>query len=385
MERSALTNYFQEKFGNSDNVRFFFSPGRVNLIGEHIDYNGGLVFPCAINKGIYAAARKNNENRINLYSVNFPALSDSFDIDKLDFADKDGWQNYPKGVLQNIFQTTGEKSGLDIVFYGNLPDGTGLSSSACLEMLTAVISKELLNLQLSTLELVKLCQTVENNYIGVKCGIMDQFAVGFGKKNQAILLDCATLKYSYAPFISASYSLVITNSNKRRELADSKYNERRAECESALNKLKQFIDAENLCQISEDELHTYKKLLTDTEFKRALHAISENQRTILAAAALKKSDFNLFGQLMNNSHLSLKDHYQVTGRELDSLALNAQKLDFVLGSRMTGAGFGGCVISLIEKGRFAEFTEKLGQIYQQECGLTADFYRVEISDGAGEI
>lgn len=385
MERSELTNYFQEKFGNSDNVRFFFSPGRVNLIGEHIDYNGGLVFPCAINKGIYAAARKNSENRINLYSLNFPALSDSFDIDKLDFADKDGWQNYPKGVLQNIFQTTGEKSGLDIVFYGNLPDGTGLSSSACLEMLTAVIAKELLNLQLSTLELVKLCQTVENNYIGVKCGIMDQFAVGFGKKNQALLLDCASLGYSYAPFETQGYSLVITNSNKRRELADSKYNERRIECESALNKLKRFVAVENLCQVSEDELYTYKKLLTEVEFKRAMHVVTENQRTIQAAVALRNNDFPLLGQLMNSSHLSLKDNYQVTGKELDCLVINAQNMDFVLGSRMTGAGFGGCVISLICNGFFDEFSEKLGAIYQNECGLKADFYRVEISDGAGEI
>jgi len=385
MERNALANCFKKKFGNIDNVRFFFSPGRVNLIGEHIDYNGGLVFPCAINMGIYAAARPNNSNHITMYSLNFPALFGIFDIDSLDFADKDGWQNYPKGVLQSIFKATDVKSGLDIVFYGNLPDGTGLSSSACLEMLTAVIANDLLDLQLSNLELVKLCQIVENNYIGVKCGIMDQFAVGFGKKNQAILLDCATLNYSYAPFVSADYSLVITNSNKRRELADSKYNERRAECESALKKLNQVVKAENLCQISLEELNQYKNLLSETEFKRAKHVISENKRTIEAAEALKASNLELFGQLMNSSHLSLKDDYLVTGKELDSLALNAQKMEFVLGSRMTGAGFGGCVISLIKKERFTEFRDKLGKIYQQECGLTADFYLVEISDGTGEI
>jgi len=214
---------------------------------------------------------------------------------------------------------------------------------------------------------------------------MDQFAIGFGKKNHAILLNCDSLDYSYAPFVSTNYSLVITNSNKRRELADSKYNERRSECESALKKLNQFIQAENLCQISEKQLIEHKNLLTEIEFKRVLHAVTENARTTQAAEALKNNNFKLFGQLMNNSHLSLKNSYEVTGKELDSLTLNAQKMDFVLGSRMTGAGFGGCIISLIKKEHFSEFTDKLSKIYHEECGLNADFYLVDIHDGTSEI
>jgi galactokinase len=383
--RDFVLNYFREKTGISSGERLFFSPGRVNLIGEHIDYNGGLVFPCAIDKGIYAAAVKNSTGKLNLYSANFPAQQCGVNIKNLSFDKNHGWMNYPKGVVKNIFELTGKNSGFDIAFYGNLPDGAGLSSSACIEMLTAVIADNLLELNISMLDMVKLCQKTENEYIGVNCGIMDQFAIGFGKKNSAILLNCATLDYSYAPFNIDGHSLIIINSNKRRELADSKYNERRAECESALSKLNKFITAENLCSVKESDLETHKESLSKNEYHRALHVITENKRTIAAAEALKNNDLKLFGKLMNSSHLSLKDNYEVTGYELDTLALTAQKMDFVLGSRMTGAGFGGCVIALIEGNNFERFKNEVGEIYTKERGLTADFYQVKISHGAGEI
>ncbi len=383
--RDYVVNYFREKTGILSGEKLFFSPGRVNLIGEHIDYNGGLVFPCAIDKGIYAAAAVNDTGKINLYSTNFPLLKCSINNNYLEFDKNHGWMNYPKGVLSNLFNLTGIQSGLDIAFHGNLPDGAGLSSSACIEMLTAVIANTLLKLNIPMLDLVKLCQKTENEYIGVNCGIMDQFAIGFGKKNSAILLNCATLDYSYAPFEIDGHSLIIINSNKRRKLAESKYNERRTECESALSKLNKFITAENLCQINESDLELHKESLTKTEYLRALHVITENKRTIGAADALKNNNLKLFGELMNSSHLSLKNNYEVTGKELDTLALTAQGLDFVLGSRMTGAGFGGCVIALIEGDNFHRFKKEVGEIYTKECGLSADFYEVKISDGTAEI
>lgn len=383
--RDFVVNYFREKTGITSGEKIFFSPGRVNLIGEHIDYNGGLVFPCAIDKGIYAAAAVNNTGKINLYSANFPLIKCSIDNNYLEFDKNHGWMNYPKGVLKNIFDLTGKKSGFDIAFHGNLPDGAGLSSSACIEMLTAVIADTLLDLNVPMLDMVKLCQKTENDYIGVNCGIMDQFAIGFGRNNSAILLDCATLDYSYAPFNIEGHSLIIINSNKRRELADSKYNERRSECESALRKLNKHIHAENLCMISESDLELYKSSLTETEYKRALHVITENIRTISAAEALKNNRLDIFGKLMNNSHLSLKNNYEVTGKELDTLALTSQNMDYVLGSRMTGAGFGGCVIALIKGDNFDRFKNEAGNLYTKECGLTADFYQVKISNGTSEI
>lgn len=337
--RDEVIKYFRDKTGSSSGERLFFSPGRVNLIGEHIDYNGGLVFPCAINKGIYAAVKKNNSGMLNLFSANFPSIHCSIGPDQLDYDKTHEWINYPKGVLKAVFELTDVKSGFDIAYIGDLPNGAGLSSSASIELLTAVIADTFLGLNLSMIEMVQLCREVENKYIGVNCGIMDQFAVGFGKKDRAILLNCETLEYSYAPFYTDDYTLIITNSNKRRELADSKYNERRHECESALKKLNTRIDAENLCRVGEGDLELHKNLLTEDEYLRAFHVITENQRTIDAAEALKKGDLKLFGELMNRSHISLKDNYMVTGKELDTLALSAQKMDFVCGSRMTGAGF----------------------------------------------
>ena len=381
--RDLVLDFFRSRTGSSSGERFFFSPGRVNLIGEHIDYNGGLV--CAIDRGIYGCAKKNNTGKLNLFSANFPSIHCSIGPDELEFDKKHEWMNYPKGVLKAIFELTGEKSGFDIAYYGDMPNGAGLSSSASIELLTAVIADNFLDLKLPMHDMVQLCRDVENRYIGVNCGIMDQFAVGFGKKDKAILLDCETLDYSYIPFETGEWTLVITNSNKRRELADSKYNERRMECESALRKLNTHISAENLCRVSESELELNKNLLTSNEYLRALHVITENKRTIDAAEALKNGDLQLFGELMNRSHLSLKDNYMVTGKELDTLALNAQKMDYVCGSRMTGAGFGGAVISLVKNNSVEKFKSDLGKIYEQECGLAADFYTAAASDGAGEI
>jgi len=383
--KDLVLKYFRDNITSTSGERIFFSPGRVNLIGEHIDYNGGLVFPCAIDKGIYGCVKKNSTGKLNLFSANFPSTKCSIKLDELDYDEKHEWMNYPKGVLKSIFELTDQKSGFDIAYYGDIPNGAGLSSSASIELLTAVIANAFLGLNLSMLDMVKLSRDVENKYIGVNCGIMDQFAVGFGKKDKAILLNCESLEFTHVPFELNEWTLIITNSNKRRELADSKYNERRSECESALKMLNTQIDAENLCKVSESDLEKHKNFLTENEYRRALHVISENKRTIDAAEALKKGDIRLFGKLMNSSHLSLKDNYMVTGKELDSLALNAQKMNCVCGSRMTGAGFGGAVISLVENNSIDMFKTELGRVYKQECYISADFYTVKASDGAGEI
>jgi galactokinase len=390
MDIQRLISKFHEIFpvdGKGD-VRLFFSPGRINLIGEHTDYNGGHVFPSAITYGTYGVARRRDDQMIKLYSMNF---SDKgvieFSLNNLDYRKEHDWANYPKGMIRYIQDAYGAlPGGLDILINGNIPNGAGLSSSASLEMLIGVIVSEMFGLKMDRIELIKLGKKVENEFIGVNSGIMDQFAVGMGKADSGILLDCNTLKYEYAPLALDGYKIVIMNTNKRRELADSKYNERRSECEKALSRLKTVLDIQELGDLSEEEFEANKKLIADeTLIKRARHAVYENQRTLKALQALRKGEMKAFGKLMNDSHHSLRDDYEVTGKELDTLVEAAWKQDGALGARMTGAGFGGCAIAIIASDKVEEFIRKVGREYQEKIGYGADFYVASIGDGTKEI
>ena len=382
-----LYDKFKELFGYEAESKFF-SPGRVNLIGEHTDYNGGHVFPCAIHRGTYALVKKRDDKKFRMYSENFENLGIiEFLLDNLVNEKEHKWVNYPKGVVK-MFIEAGYKidSGFDVLFYGNIPNGSGLSSSASIEIVTSIILKDLYNLDIDMVEMVKLSQKAENQFIGVNSGIMDQFAVGMGKKDNAILLDCNTLKYSYAPVILKDEVLVIGNTNKKRGLADSKYNERRAECEEALKDLQKELDIQSLGELSVEEFNKSEKLIkNEINRKRAKHAVYENQRTIKAQKELMEGNLEEFGRLMNESHVSLRDDYEVTGIELDTMVEIAWNQEGVIGSRMTGAGFGGCTISIVKKDAVDKFIENVGKEYKEKVGLDADFYVVNISDGAKKL
>lgn len=382
-----LKKKFFEVFGENSEKEFF-SPGRVNLIGEHTDYNGGNVFPCAIDRGTYALIKTRNDNRFRMYSENFEKTGIiEFSLDKLENEKAHDWANYPKGVIK-MFIDAGYKidKGFDILFYGNIPNGAGLSSSASIEILTAVILKNIFGLNIDMIEMVKLGQKTENLFIGVNSGIMDQFAVGMGKKDHAVLLDCNTLKYEYVPVILKDEVIVISNTNKRRGLADSKYNERRGECETALKDLQEKLDIKALGELSIEEFEENKELIkNEVNRKRAKHAVYENQRTIKAQKELSTGNLEEFGKLMNQSHESLRDDYEVTGKELDTLVELAWKQDGVIGSRMTGAGFGGCTVSIVKKDKIDEFIKNVGKGYKEKIGYEADFYIVEVSEGPREL
>lgn len=379
-----LKEKFIEKFGIG-HTKKFFSPGRVNLIGEHTDYNGGNVFPCAIDKGTFALVKEREDNKFRMYSENFESLGViEFTLEKLENEKEHDWANYPKGVIK-MFLDAGYKidRGFDILFYGNIPNGAGLSSSASIEILTAVVLKELFNLGIDMIEMVKLGQKTENIFIGVNSGIMDQFAVGMGKKDNAILLDCNTLEYAYVPVILKDERIIISNTNKRRGLADSKYNERRGECETALSELQEKLSIKALGELTIEEFEANKELIKDeTRKKRAKHAVYENQRTLKAQKELSAGNLEEFGKLMNQSHISLRDDYEVTGRELDTLVEIAWEQEGVIGSRMTGAGFGGCTVSIVKKGKVDDFIKNVAEKYKERIGYDADFYVVEVSEGA---
>lgn len=366
----------------------FFAPGRVNLIGEHTDYNGGNVFPCALTFGTYALVRKRNDKKIRFYSENFESLGImEVNIDNIEYDKEHDWANYPKGVIW-AFENNGMKidSGFDILFYGNIPNGAGLSSSASIELAMGVVLKDLYNFDISMVDIVKRSKEAENQFIGVNCGIMDQFAIGMGKKDCAILLDTNTLKYQYANIQLNGASIVIANTNKRRGLADSKYNERRTECETALKDLQTKLDINSLCEINEEEFEKNRYLIKDEVCtRRAKHAIYENQRTLKAVKALENKDIELFGKLMNASHISLRDDYEVTGIELDTLVEIAWERPGVIGSRMTGAGFGGCTVSIVKDEYVNEFIENVGEKYKNKIGYEAVFYVAQIGDGARKI
>ena len=382
--KEIVLKKFQEVFGDTEGVKVFFAPGRVNLIGEHTDYNAGHVFPCALTIGTYGAARVRNDRKLCFYSMNFENLGViESSIDSLKPEKEAGWTNYPKGVMWAF----GERgfvipSGMDILLNGNIPNGSGLSSSASVEVLTGSILREFLEFEVSNQDLALIGQYSENRFNGVNCGIMDQFAIAMGKKDHAIFLDTADLSYTYAPVKLRGAKLVIACSNKKRGLGDSKYNERRSECETALAELQKVIDIAGLGDLTEEQFEANKSAIKDpVRVKRARHAVYENQRTIQAVAALQADDIVRFGQLMNASHVSLRDDYEVTGVELDTLVEEAWKIEGVIGSRMTGAGFGGCTVSLVKDEAIDSFIEKVGEAYLAKIGYRADFYVVEIGDG----
>jgi len=382
-----LEQKFQEVFG-APAEKQFFAPGRVNLIGEHTDYNGGNVFPCAIDKGTYGLVKKRNDRKFRMYSENFADLGVmEFTLDELTNDKKHDWANYPKGVIK-MFLEAGQKidSGFDILFSGNIPNGAGLSSSASIEMLTAIVLKDLFHLSIDSVEMAQLGKKTENLFIGVNSGIMDQFAVAMGKKDHAILLDCNTLKYAYVPVVLKDEVIVIANTNKRRGLADSKYNERRAECDEALAELQTKLPIKALGELSIEQFEANKDLIkSPIRQKRAKHAVYENQRTLKAQKELSAGNLAEFGKLMNQSHISLRDDYEVTGVELDTLAALAWEQPGVVGSRMTGAGFGGCTVSIMKKDKVDDFIKNVGEAYKNKIGYAADFYIASVSDGAKKL
>ncbi|WP_185410404.1 galactokinase [Listeria grandensis] len=387
MDYSKMKADFSRVFDRTDGA-LYFAPGRINLIGEHTDYNGGHVFPCAITLGTYAVAAKREDTQVRLLSLNFEDLGIiSFDLADLEYRKADNWTNYPKGMLK-FLKEAGHKidQGMDILYWGNIPNGAGLSSSASIELLTGVVLEDLFDLKLADLELILTGKQVENAFIGVNSGIMDQFAIGMGQKDMAILLDCNTLEYELVPVKLDGYTIVIMNTNKRRELADSKYNERRSECEQALAELQVELDVKSLGELDMVTFNEYRHLISNnTLVKRARHAVSENERTILATKALKDGDLLTFGKLINQSHISLRDDYHVTGVELDMLVEKAWEQSGVLGARMTGAGFGGCAIAIVETACVDTFIEHVGNAYAQKIGYPAAFYIANISDGAKTI
>ncbi|MDA3729978.1 galactokinase [Niameybacter massiliensis] len=382
MDFAEMSSKFQEEFGKAAD-RKYFAPGRINIIGEHIDYNGGLVFPSPITLGTYALVGKREDKLVRAYSINFEEIGIiEFSLDNLEYNKEHNWVNYLKGVAKALIEEDyALQHGFDIVVYGNIPNGSGLSSSASLEMLSVTIFKDLFELPITPVEAALLGKKVENQYIGVNSGIMDQFAIALGKKDHVILLDCNTLEYSYHPLQLEKHSIVIMNTNKRRELADSKYNERRSECESALEKLQTVCTANNLCEITLEELEANKELLTEVEYRRVHHVITENARVKQATTALAEGDLVQLGQLLNGSHTSLCKDYEVTGIELDTLAEAAWQAEGVLGARMTGAGFGGCGIALVENESVDNFIEQVGKKYKEVIGYEASFFVANIGDG----
>lgn len=382
--KETVLKRFGEVFGDTQGVKVFFAPGRVNLIGEHTDYNGGHVFPCALTIGTYAVARVREDDKLRFYSMNFDHLGViESDIRDLKPEKEAGWTNYPKGVMWAF----GERGfqiprGMDILLNGNIPNGSGLSSSASVEVVTGAILREFFGFEVSNQDLALIGQYSENNFNGVNCGIMDQFAIAMGKKDHAIFLDTADLSYTYAPVKLQGAKIVIACSNKKRGLGDSKYNERRSECETALAELQKVVDIKSLGELTQEQFEEYKSAIKDTtRVRRAKHAVYENQRTLQAVAALEQNNIELFGQLMNASHVSLRDDYEVTGAELDTLVEEAWKVEGVIGSRMTGAGFGGCTVSIVRDEAIDQFIEKVGKAYRSRIGYAADFYVVEVGDG----
>ena len=375
---------FKELFGEEGEIGVYFAPGRVNMIGEHTDYNGGHVFPCALTIGTYGVARKREDKKLRFYSMNFEQLGViESSVEGLKPEKEAGWTNYPKGVMW-AFGEKGMKveQGMDLVLFGNIPNGSGLSSSASVEVLTGYILRDMFGFAVTNQDLALIGQYSENRFNGVNCGIMDQFAIAMGKAEHAIFLDTATLQYEYAPIKLENAKIVISCSNKKRGLGDSKYNERRSECETALAELQKVVEIDSLGELTEAQFEQYKDAIKDeVRQRRAKHAVYENQRTIKAVEALKKNDVKLFGELMNASHVSLRDDYEVTGIELDTLVEEAWNVDGVIGSRMTGAGFGGCTVSIVKDEAVDNFIEKVGTAYKEKIGYAADFYVVEIGDG----
>ena len=383
--RQQVIDGFISVFGTKvGQPQTFFSPGRVNLIGEHIDYNGGLVMPCALNMGTYGAIRKRDDNLIKLVSGNFDSHI-LFSLDELNHNPKHGWGNYPKGVVAELIKAGHKVCGFEMYVIGNLPNGAGLSSSASLNTLVAMALNSVFELNIAPIDRVILCRMAER-FCGVSCGIMDPFACTMGKKDNAILLDCNTLEYSYAPLNLGDYRILIANTNYKRGLADSKYNKRLAECEAALAELKTVCDISAICELSPQEFEKHKNVISnETNRKRAEHAVYENFRTKEAARSLKEGRLEDFAPLMIQSHLSLRNLYEVVGDALDAMFEPSVEFGRILGTRMTGAGFGGCTVTIVHKDEAKDFIRHVSEAYLLKTGTHASFYIAEVADGAREI
>lgn len=387
--KEKLFTKFAELYGTAEDVRLYFSPGRVNLIGEHTDYNGGHVFPCALTIGTYGAARRREDRLIHFYSMNlnhFGVVEVS--LDDLSYQDAYNWANYPLGVVWAFAQKgITLEQGFDMIIWGNIPNGSGLSSSASLEVLTGVILCDLYDIKtLNMTDLALIGQYSENNFNGCNCGIMDQFAVANGKKDNAIFLDTSDLSFEYAPIVLDGAKIIITNSKVKHSLVDSAYNTRRQECADALKALQTVVDINGLGDLDMETFEKYKSVIGDAvKEKRAKHAVAENQRTIEAVAALRANDIARFGELMNQSHISLRDDYEVSCEEIDILVDLAWNIPGVIGSRITGGGFGGCTVSIVKDEAIDTFIETIGQAYAEKVGHEAEFYTVKVGDGARRL
>lgn len=385
---ATLIDKHKEVFSTETALRSFFSPGRVNLIGEHTDYNGGHVFPCSITQGTYGIADKRDDREVHCYSMNFEERGVIvFNLDDLSYVEADSWANFVKGMLKYLIEAGHSiDSGFNVLIYGNIPNGAGLSSSASLELLIGVIAENIFNLTLDRLDLIKIGQKTENQFMGVNSGIMDQFAIGMGSKDMAIFLNTNTLDYELVPAEFGDNVILIMNTNKRRELADSKYNQRRSECEEALRRLQTELAINSLGEMTEESFEANRSLINDEVLeRRAKHAVYENVRTLLAKDVLTKGKLKEFGELLNQSHISLRDDYEVTGIELDTLVEAAWQQAGVLGARMTGAGMGGCAIALVNSEKVEEVKAAVQAAYKEKIGYAADFYVAQIGDGAKEL
>lgn len=387
--KAKVLEGFKAVYGDNEGVRCFFAPGRVNLIGEHTDYNGGHVFPCALTIGTYAAVRERNDKKINFYSMNFEkegVIGISLE-EELKPSDSLKWANYPTGIIW-AFMERGMKfdHGFDVVFAGNIPNSSGLSSSASIEVLTGYILKSIYGFDVTNKDLALIGQFSENRFNGVNCGIMDQFAIAMGEKDSALFLDTNTLEYECVPVKLNGAKLVIACSNKKRGLADSKYNERRSQCEEALRRVNLVKPVGSWGELTEEEFEELRNAINDDVLvRRAKHAVYENRRTVKAVSALKADDIESFGKLMVDSDTSLREDYEVTGIELDTLVAESLKVEGVIGSRMTGAGFGGCTVSIVKDEAIDSFIENVGSAYKEKIGYAADFYVVEVGGGPSEL
>lgn len=386
--KDRLYEGFRKYYGDTKGAELFFSPGRVNLIGEHTDYNGGHVFPCALTMGTYALVRKRSDNKMNFVSLNFNnAEVTTVELPELSYQKKNGWANYLIGVVW-AFLGKGYKidKGFDLAMLGNIPSGAGLSSSASIEVLMGTALKYMYDIDIDMVEIAKIGQTSENQFNGMNCGIMDQFAVAMGKKDNAIFLDTADLSYEYAPVKLKDAKVLITNSHVKHSLVDSAYNDRRNESTAALKAFQTKLNISGLGDLTEEEFEENQYLITDeVQKKRAKHAVYENQRTIKAVNALKNNDIETFGKLMNASHISLRDDYEVSCPEVDKLVEIAWNIPGVIGSRITGGGFGGCTVSIVKNDAIENFRKEVISKYKEATGIDAEIYEAEIGDGAGRI
>lgn len=386
--KNMVLDRFKKIFGDNEGVSVFFAPGRVNLIGEHTDYNAGHVFPCALTIGTYAAARTREDNKLRFYSMNFEECGViESSLEELTPSKEAGWTNYPKGVMW-AFKERGMVMpyGLDMVIYGNIPNGSGLSSSASLEVLTGYMLKDLYGFDVTNVELAQIGQYSENNFNGMNCGIMDQFASAMGKKDNAIFLDTSDLSFEYAPIKLDGMKIVVTNSKVKHSLVDSAYNDRRSSCEKALAELQEVISINGLGELSIEEFEAHKDAVKDDDRRlKAKHAVYENQRTISAVKALREGDIEEFGRLMNQSHISLRDDYDVSCEEIDVLVDAAWSVPGVIGSRITGGGFGGCTVSIVKDEAIDAFKDTLTKAYKDKCNLVPEFYVVSIGDGPSKM